>query len=158
MKKATFKTLSILLAAAILVAALPVTTFAEDVSPCANIPCEHNYQVHYETSYSPVSEESHLIMIDEIETCTWCGESTFKGTDYDYEDHSFITSQNERYSYASNEYHYYIVEDINICTLCDGIYSEQQEVIEEYHEFDDSVDPEVDMQGVCIYCNKMIYW
>ena len=28
----------------------------------------------------------------------------------------------------------------------------------EYHEFDDSVDPEVDMEGVCIICGELIYW
>lgn len=158
MKTITFKTLSILLAAVILVAALPVTAFAEDVSPSAIRPCEHNFEVHYEPHYTVFTEEMHLITIDIIKTCTWCGESTLIGTDYDYEDHDFITNHNERYSYASNEYHYYIVEDIKICTLCDKMCVEQQEPIEEWHEFDDSVDPECDMQGVCIYCNKMIYW
>ena len=113
MKTITFKTLSILLAAVLLVAALPVTAFADDVSPSAIRPCEHNYEVRTNISIDYISNELHRVREYYVVTCLWCGDS-----------------------YISND----VVDRY------------------EYHEFDDSVDPECDMQGVCIYCNEMIYW
>ena len=111
MKTITFKTLSILLAAVILVAALPVTAFAEDVSPCAPPVCAHNYVEEVTPSYLYISNTYHQLTVTRVKNCVWC-------------DSSFI-----------DETHYI-----------------------EVHEFDDSVDPEVDMEGVCIFCNRMIYW
>ena len=112
MKKITFKTLSILLAAVLLVAALPVTAFAEDVSPCAIRPCEHNFEVTYYAVRLP----------------------------------------------ATNEYHYTTIHMIIVCTLCGYSYSDVGEPFPEWHEFDDSVDEEVDMSGTCIYCGDYVSW
>ena len=113
MKTITFKTLSILLAAVILVAALPVIAFAEDVSPCVVYPCEHNVKVFDEYSH------------------TW----------------------------ASNEFHYTLWIQVERCTLCEKIFDVWEvDYVLNGHCFDDSVDPEYDMQGVCSDCGEMIYW
>ena len=112
MKTITFKTLSILLAAVLLVAALPVTAFAEDVSPCDVLSCVHNIDVRLDITYTKISDAIHQVAIRETHFCTWCNYSELVNV------------------YWRNE----------------------------AHEFDDSVDPEVDMEGVCIYCKEMIYW
>ena len=112
MKTITFKTLSILLAAVLLVAALPVTAFAEDVSPSAIRPCEHNYVEEESPTYLYVSNTYHRVTVTLVKNCVWCDSSIF-------------------------------IRDTHYLEL---------------HEFDDSVDPEVDMEGVCIYCGEMIYW
>jgi hypothetical protein len=158
MKKITFKTLSILIAAVILLAALPVTAFADDVSPCSILPCEHNYQMRESIRYVPLNEDYHHKIIDTINYCTWCGDSSVVSTVYILEDHSFVSTHNERYVYATNDHHYYIEEDVDTCLVCKGIYVEQQEPSRQLHEFDDSVDPEVDMDGICIYCHEWISW
>lgn len=114
MKMITFKTLSILLAVVILVAALPLAAFADGSITCRQDPVngEHNYQ-----------------MTNEEETCV----------------------------YASNEYHLIMMYKSYSCIWCGKIHVEETPRFEN-HEFDDSVDEEVDMQGFCIVCERMIYW
>jgi len=111
MKKFAFKTLSILLAAVLLAAALPLAAFAEDVSMCDIRPCSHNYQESTDTTHVYVSNEYHLTTEYAFLVCVWCGDS--------------YTNETQNY---------------------------------EYHRFDDSVDEEVDIQGVCVDCKRMIYW
>ncbi|MBO5967864.1 MAG: hypothetical protein J6S14_05125 [Clostridia bacterium] len=73
MKTITFKTLSILLAAVLLVVALPVTAFAEDVSPCAIPSCEHtNTEFRIIESYMHVTNEEHLVTLRLFEICSRC--------------------------------------------------------------------------------------
>ncbi|MBR6579116.1 MAG: hypothetical protein IKK74_09245 [Clostridia bacterium] len=75
MKTITFKTLSILLAAVLLVAALPVTAFAEDVSPCAALSCEHPYtQETHPRFYKYVTNEEHMVYEYRFEVCLSCRE------------------------------------------------------------------------------------
>ena len=112
MKKFAFKTLSILLAAVLLMAALPVAAFAEDVSTCAAPTCGHNINTKIDTHYEKISDAIHQVVIHETIYCTWCD-----------------------YSELVNVYWY-----------------------NEEHIFDNSVDPEVDMEGFCILCEEMIYW
>ena len=78
MKTITFKTLSILLAAVVLVAALPVTAFAEDVSPCAALACEHlKTQTTYEYFYEYVSNEEHKVYLYRFVVCLSCKDDIF---------------------------------------------------------------------------------
>jgi hypothetical protein len=112
MKTITFKTLSILLAAVLLVAALPVTAFADDVSICAAPECEHNYVEEESSTCLYVSNTYHRVTETLVKNCVWCESS--------------ITIRDNQYLAL--------------------------------HEFDDSVDPEVDMEGVCTGCGRMIYW
>lgn len=75
MKKFAFKILSILLAAALLVVALPTAVFAEDVSPCATPSCEHvNTRISYPTYYHYVTNEEHVAEEYYLEVCTRCEE------------------------------------------------------------------------------------
>lgn len=83
MKKITFKTLSILLAAVLLVAALPVAAFAEDVSPCATLSCEHlNTETSYPRFYNYLTNEEHMVYEYRFEICFSCRELV----DYDWVD------------------------------------------------------------------------
>ena len=78
MKKITFKTLSILLAAVLLVAALPVAAFAEDVSPCATLSCEHLDIDKFSTYvYEYVSNEEHMVTEYYFKICADCREVIF---------------------------------------------------------------------------------
>ncbi len=90
MKKATFKTLSILLAAVILVAALPVTAFAED-EYCSDSPNgEHTLVAAGRTiSWTSESQTSHLAEIIETYVCTWCEIEIDKIIYSESEDHDF---------------------------------------------------------------------
>ena len=157
MKKATFKTLSILLAAVILVAALHVTAFAEDVSPSAIRPCEHNYVTRDDTTYVPVSDTAHLTTPYIVESCIWCGAANiFQGEPY-FESHTYDVSYYKTYLYVCNEYHWTTEYEINTC-VCGDTLVEQGASYSEWHEFDDSVDEEVDMNGVCIRCGEEVSW
>ena len=90
MKKSVFKTLSILLAAVLLVAALPITAFAEDVSPCAPPVCEHNYEEEFWYDYEYVTNEYHLAILFYSKECTICGDLAAYGNDIGQpESHSF---------------------------------------------------------------------
>ena len=73
MKKFAFKILSIMLAIALLVIALPVVVYAEDVSPCANAPCTHA-QPKYRIveAYLYVTNEEHLLTLYLFKTCARC--------------------------------------------------------------------------------------
>lgn len=87
MKKATFKTLSILLAAVILVVVLPVTAFAEDVSPCNYDLCDHSCIWIHITEHLPYSDELHKNVSSRIYYCTLCHtplDKQIKGVSYDY--------------------------------------------------------------------------
>lgn len=78
MKKITFKTLSILLAAVLLVAALPVTAFAEDVSQCDALSCDHpNIKVDYSYFYEHITNDEHLVYEYRIEVCLSCRDVVF---------------------------------------------------------------------------------
>ena len=112
MKKITFKTLSILLAAVLLVVVLPIAAFAEDVSCREDPDGLHSYDVRYYTVCVPASDEYHQRIIYASLKCTLCGDSA-------------------------------VIE----------ISSES-----EAHDFGDEIDPEVDMEGVCIICGDEISW
>lgn len=112
MKRITFKTLSILLAAVILVAALPVTAFAEDVSCREDPDGLHTFNVRYFTTCVPEAQDYHRRIYYASLQCTLCGFS------------DVIELSSER----------------------------------EFHDFGDEVDPEVDMEGVCIICGDEISW
>ena len=94
MKKITFKTLSILLAAVLLVAALPITAFAEDVSPCSVLSCEHlNTQVRHERFYDYVTNEEHMVYEYRLVFCLSCQELVFSDwTDIWEESHTIDPS------------------------------------------------------------------
>ena len=78
MKRNTRKALSILLAAVLLVAALPITAFAEDVSPCAALACQHlDTRVTYEYFYEYVSNDEHYVHEYQFEVCLSCGDVVF---------------------------------------------------------------------------------
>lgn len=78
MKTITFKTLSILLAAVLLVAALPLSAFAEDASPCATPTCEHaETEISYTASAFYMTNEEHLITVYIKETCSKCNKVIF---------------------------------------------------------------------------------
>ena len=115
MKRITFKILSILLAAVLLVAALPVTAFAGSSISCRQDPIngDHSYGLNIWYAYEYISNEYHLIIEYNSQVCSIC---------------------NKVINAAPVDYWY--VE----------------------HLIDDSVDPECDMQGLCVYCNEMIYW
>ena len=66
-----------------------------------------------------------------------------------------------RYKFYSDEYHITQVYPAEGCVLCGLIRSVDDTFDYDYlesHEFDESVDPEVDMEAVCIYCETTIYW
>ena len=160
MKRITFKILSILLAAVLLVAALPVVAFAENVSPCASFDCEHNFVEGCFETYNYVSTEKHLTTLYFAKYCTICAWTLeFYEAERDVVPHTIDEeSIVETYShtYESNECHYTETSISKMCILCGEI----NETHGSYnlHEFDDSVDEEVDMQGICICCGEMIYW
>lgn len=78
MKTITFKTLSILLAAVLLVAALPVTAFAEEVNPCAALSCDHHDIDSFPRCvYEYVSNEEHMVTEYYYTICTDCGAVLF---------------------------------------------------------------------------------
>jgi hypothetical protein len=116
MKTITFKTLSILLAAVILVAALPLAAFAEDSSSSV-LPNEahtHILGLFYPEDCDYYSNEYHIVTLYEEQKCIECGWLIYKiALAYRYENHTCDTS---------------------------------------------IVDPEVDMQGDCIYCGETFYW
>jgi hypothetical protein len=98
MKKITFKTLSILLAAVLLVAALPVTAFAEDVSPCAALACEHlNTRTAYEYFYDYISNDEHYVHEYRLEVCLDCRESNSRWVDSWEEQHTIDLSVDQEY-------------------------------------------------------------
>ena len=90
MKRIAFKILSILLAAVILVAALPVTAFAEDEYCSSSTNGEHTFVVvgRYFITIS-ISQESHLVENGDVVVCTWCGIEDTANSTYDVEDHDF---------------------------------------------------------------------
>ena len=116
MKKFAFKTLSILLAAVLLVAALPLAAFAEDSSSSAlpNQAHIHDFDLFYPKEFNYYSNEDHIVTLYEEQKCIECGWSIYKiALAYTYEQHTYDTS---------------------------------------------IIDPEVDMQGDCIYCGETFYW
>lgn len=157
MKKITFKSLSILLALVLLVTALPVAAFAEDVSPCADLPCEHNFTTRHTTSYVPISETEHITTHYTIENCIWCGENSISNDAPYFESHDFIENSYVGYVYINNEYHITTEYTVKVCQMCKERYINESSK-QEWHEFDDSVDPEVDMEGVCTCCGGEISW
>ena len=74
MKTITFKTLSILLAAVLLVAALPIVAFAEIVSPIDEDLCDHNCKWRYLKLYESDSDEYHTVTRFRDYYCTLCEE------------------------------------------------------------------------------------
>ena len=88
MKKSAFKTLSILLAAVLLVVALPITAFAEDVSPCAPPVCKHNYEISYYFTHIPEADSHHIVVVYESWECVWCGDAFTYESAYE-EGHDF---------------------------------------------------------------------
>ena len=94
MKKITFKTLSILLAAVLLVAALPVTALAEDVSPCAVLSCKHlNPRTSFIRYYDYISNEEHYVHEYRLVVCLDCDQMIeYEWTDKWEEQHTIDPS------------------------------------------------------------------
>lgn len=203
MKTITFKTLSILLAAVVLVAAMPITAFAEAVNGASS--CQHTFEVTEYETYEACSNEYHHKTLYRSSTCIWCGyEVTVEEDSYD-EDHTTYKTSYATYTYESRSSCRYTLFEDNTCIWCDfentyEVYTYTKshnteeyyntyylshsneyhntvgyledicldcgEIINfyeeynglEYHEFDDSVDPEVDMEGVCILCGDEVSW
>lgn len=159
MKIIAIKIISVLLAVVVLVAALPLSVFAEDASACSVLQCEHNYEESFFESSSYVTNEHHLTTLYCVEYCSLCG-STLNITEMDsyLESHNVEVSSDKTYLPDSDEYHI-TTEHIYETCICCGVEISSRE-IESYetHEFDASVDPEVDMEGVCVCCGEMIYW
>ena len=157
MKKITFKTLSILLAAVLLVVALHLSAFAEEVS--ATSLCQHIFdETESVVSYRYESDSVCIRIVEVVEICQKCGlENTYVVENKtSHHDEEFY---NTYYSSHSNEYHMTTVYLEEICLCCGGIINSYEEYFElECHEFDDSVDPEVDLEGVCILCGDEVSW
>lgn len=203
MKKTTFKTLSILLAAVVLVAALPITAFAEAVNGTSS--CQHTFEVTEYETYDECSNEYHKKILYRSRTCIWCGYEVIVEEDSYYEAHTPYDSYDEKYTFESRSKCRYTLYEIKTCIWCDFentyevyTYTKSHNTEEyyntyylshsneyhntvgyledicldcgekinsyeeynglEYHEFDDSVDPEVDMEGVCILCGDEVSW
>lgn len=159
MKKIMFKTLSILLAAVLLVAALPIALFAEDVSHCAAVPCDHNIEIFSQETYVSYSIDYHLTTLYNVCYCSLCelvlDVAVIKRY---YESHNVEESRDKTYSPDSDAYHL-TTEHVYETCICCGIEINSYEIdSNETHVFEASVDPEVDMEGVCIYCGETIYW
>lgn len=158
MKKFALKSLSILLATVFLVAVLPLAALAEDINLYAVRPCEHDYEVRNESTCAYVSDRLHLKTDYTITTCLLCGDATVdEGAPYfeyhDVEELNLIT-----YLYVSNEYHRTQESVVKIGVSCDCHEIVDVRSYDDWHEFDASVDPEVDMSGVCIRCHVQVYW
>lgn len=203
MKKFMFKALSIMLAAVLLVAALPIAAFAEEVNAVSS--CKHFFEVNNYANCDNYSDAYHLKTLYSISTCILCGYEVIVEEDSYYEYHTTYMSYDETYTYESrsscrytlyevnaciwceyenkvvvdtstdkhnteecytpyysshsNEYHMTTVYLEDICLCCGEIINSYEEYFElECHEFDDSVDPEVDLEGVCILCGDEVSW
>ena len=203
MKRFTFKTLSILMAAVLLVAALPNATFAEEASadssclhiftvtecityetPGLEVHCKTIYDWHicllcdydvmvikdsvyephytetsYEDSFHYYSKDEHRIIREIIKTCVLCQYIMPIETKHFYREHDTEEYYNTYYSSYSDEYHNKVVYLEEICVFCGAIINSYEEYFElECHEFEDTVDPEVDMEGVCTICGDEVSW
>ena len=73
--------------------------------------------------------------------------------------HNCETRYKTYYSTHSNEYHTTVEYLEESCLCCGKIINSYEEYFDlECHEFDDSVDPEVDTEGVCILCSDEVSW
>ena len=203
MKTITFKTLSILLAAVILVAALPITAFAEGVNGTSS--CQHTFEVTEYETYEACGNEYHQRTLYRSSTCIWCGYEVIVEGDSYYEAHTTYASYDEKYTFESrsscrytlyeiktciwcenentivvststddhnteehyntyysphsNEYHSTVEYLEDVCLCCGEIINSYEEYFDlECHVFDDSVDPDVDLEGVCILCGDEVSW
>jgi hypothetical protein len=157
MKKITFKTLSILLVAALLVAALPIAVYAEDASSDSS--CPHFFQEREYIHYEYQSKSVCLREVYRWEQCVICGITVNYSYDPEPTTHNCETRYKTYYSTHSNEYHTTVEYLEEICLCCGKIINSYEEYFDlECHEFDDSVDPEVDTEGVCILCGDEVSW
>ena len=157
MKKITFKTLSILLAAVRLVAALPVAAFAEDAS--ADSLCPHIFQKREYILYEKLSKSVCLREVYSWEVCVICGITVNDSYKSELRQHQCETRYSTYYSPHSNEYHSTVEYLEDICLCCGEIINSYEEYFDlECHVFDDSVDPDVDLEGVCILCGDEVSW
>lgn len=157
MKKFAFKPLSILLATIFLVAVLPIAALAEDIGLAVR-PCEHDYEVSDGTTCAYLSDSLHYKTEYTITTCLLCGDYTVDYGESYVESHSVRAVTTKTYLYISNEYHRTEETDIKVGVSCDCYEVVESRYNDELHEFSASVDPEVDMNGVCIRCHREIYW
>lgn len=156
MKKITFKTLSILLAAVLLVAAFHLATFAEEVSATSS--CQHVFEATVSVTYTYESDTECLRTEKWVETCIECNFVNNYEVET-YTSHNIGECYNTYYSSHSNEYHIATEYLEEICLCCGGIINSYEEYSSlECHEFDDTVDPEVDLEGVCILCGDEVSW
>lgn len=163
MKTITIQTLSILLAAVLLVAALPVTAFADDVSLCTIIGHSHIYEEYIWEENEFYSVDVHRVIIHITERCTVCGIlSDDEVLRYSLAVHdAVIVSSGVQYEYLSNEYHNKIDCSCKIFACCDNttlIEPDYNTAVPLCHTIDPSVDQEYEMEGTCVDCGETIYW
>ena len=109
--------------------------------------------------YESIDEEKHNKIWYTYGTCKWCGMYNSSKTDELEEDHTKEWCYNTIYDRFSNEQHCAIQCHDLICLWCGDLFD--RNIIDswyDWHEFDDSVDPEVDMDGVCILCGDAVSW
>ncbi len=164
MKKITFKTLSILLAAVLLVAALPVTAFANNVYAFIDPGhTTHLFEDYIWEENEFYSVDVHRIIIHITKQCSVCGElSENESIRYSMAPHdSIIVGSAYIYNYDSNEYHAQITCSSKTFPCCDDttlIEPDYSTAVLLEHIIDPSVDQETEMKGDCIDCGATIYW
>lgn len=161
MKKFVSKTLSLFLAATLLVVALPLAAFAEEVCSFVHPGHTHLFEEYIWEEKEYYSIDKHQVIIHTTEQCAVCGVlSNNEVVTPALEDHYDIDVRSSwDYDYDSNEYHIKIEYSHKIYLCCDGtiVSKKVAETLEE-HVIDPSVDQEVYMEGACIHCGETIYW
>lgn len=120
----------------------------------------HEYEGVYGEYYDLYSIREHLKVWFAYDICIWCGDVDIYTTDSCYEVHETEPYYYESWDPATNEYHLTKVNRDEICKWCGQTTGSGSVVASwhDWHEFDDSVDPEVDMDGVCIRCGDAVSW
>ncbi|MBQ3228869.1 MAG: hypothetical protein IJB43_09820 [Clostridia bacterium] len=164
MKTITFKTLSILLAAVLLVAALPVTAFANNVYAFIDPGhTTHLFEEYVWTECEFFSVDWHEIATHTTKQCSVCGIlSDDEVVRYHMEKHDDVIEDSDYiYEYDSNEYHNRIECTVITYRCCGNIMltiPDYSTAVLEEHEIHPSVDQECEIQGPCIHCDETIYW
>jgi hypothetical protein len=157
MKKIMFKSLSILLAAVLLIVASSITVYAEDASPTSV--CHHAFKENKFIFYSFKSKSVCVRNETSWEACISCGivvNSNLKTDDITHDTEMQYTTY---YSTHSNEYHNTVEYLEEFCICCEHIINSYEEYFAlECHVFNDTVDPEYDTSGRCILCGDEVSW
>lgn len=109
-------------------------------------------------SYDYFSDDHHYKEWHVSITCIWCGENNDYITDSCFEYHEIDETLDTSYDYYSDEYHVKSVRYHAACLWCGWVKSSSESTSNEWHDFGPYVDPEVDMEGVCIHCGAEIAW